>query len=126
MVMDYVTEGDLVFRVYSDGTGNETAKAVHCAVERLVITGAGIGVVNTPVSLRVEFKDWQDNPLPEENREITITIDGEVEEPQTITLTPAGGVAEFDFIGEVPGTYGITAETQGITHDRGFTKVVIS
>jgi hypothetical protein len=116
-----IVEGDLVYEVTTED-GIQLSKVVKSAFTVIFISGNKAGTVGVPITFQAEYRDWQGNPLPDENRDITIKITGEV--PQEVTLTPTGGIVEFDFEGETPGTYEIRAEAS-FTHNPGYIKVVI-
>jgi hypothetical protein len=121
MAKETIVEGDLVYEVTTEDS-IQLAKVVKSAFTVIVFSGNKTGTVGVPITFQAEYRDWQGNPLPDENRDITIKITGEV--PQEVTLTPTGGIVEFDFEGETPGTYEIRAEAS-FTHNPGYIKVVI-
>lgn len=96
----------------------------HCWAAKLVIVGADTVAVNTPLPLAVSFQDWQDNPLPDENRTIKITVTGPGQ-PAELTLTPVNGQADFDFASDVSGSFFLRA-TATFGCDSGELEVVVN
>jgi hypothetical protein len=111
MVYDTVT--------FEDGTYVKTAIG---AFVRLNVTGNNPTPINTPITLTVEYVDYEGNKLNNENTPIEITV----KEQGSLTLTPVNGAAVFDFESPVAGTFGITALGQGITCNEGRIEVTVS
>lgn len=86
-------------------------KTHYCWAKKLIISGCSATATNTPLPITVVYQDWQDNPLPDENRPIKITITGPGQ-PTELVLNPVGGQAEFDFVSEVAGTFKIRATAE--------------
>jgi hypothetical protein len=83
----------------------------YCWATKLVFSGGNATQINVNLSLIVQYKDWQDNPLPNENRPIHISVIGPGQ-TQELVLTPTNGQAEFDFVSAVPGTFIIRATAE--------------
>lgn len=96
----------------------------HCWATKLTITGDNAAQINTSLPLIVQYKDWQNNPLPNENRPIHISVSGPGQ-AQELILTPTNGQAEFDFVSAVPGTFIIRA-TAEFPCDSAEIEVVVS
>lgn len=105
-----VQEGDLVYVIEKSPNGNQV-KSFKCATVKLAVNGPSIGVINSNIPIAVEYRDWQNNPLPDENCPIHITVTGPGQ-AQELVLTPTNGQAEFDFVSEVAGTFIIRATAE--------------
>lgn len=90
------------------GTQNAIIEKPYCMSKKLVIEGPVTCAINSPITATVKAFDWQNNPLPDENRPIKVTITGPGQ-PAELTLNPVNGQAEFDFESPIPGTFKIQA-----------------
>lgn len=92
-------------------TETQTAKVRthYCFYSKITLTGENNAVVNSPITITAKYETWQGELIPEENRDIKITITGPAEPAEAI-LTPVNGQAEFDFVSPVEGTFKIRAK----------------
>ena len=102
--------GDEIFIVEKVVTETQvaTVKTHYCWATKLVLLGNAATTINSPLPIAVAYRSWQDDPLPDENRPIHISVAGPGQ-AQELILTPVNGQAEFDFVSEVPGTFIIQA-----------------
>lgn len=111
--MNYEIIGDEVVNIEQVKTATQvvTIKTHYCWTKKLVISCKNEAKINAPITVTVFYYDWQNNPLPEENRPIRITVTGPGK-VQDLILIPTNGQAEFDFISEIPGTFKIQATAE--------------
>ncbi len=108
-----VLDNGQVLGIYELDTGTQVVnmELPICSSTKLVITGVNNAAVNTPLPLMLAYQDWQNNPLPNENRPIHVNVTGPGQ-AQELVLTPTNGQVEFDFVSAVTGTYTITATAE--------------
>jgi len=121
--MYYVVQNDVVYRKEILEDGCEVLVAV-LMTKKILIISKTTTTVNTPIPISVVYFDWQDNPLPDENRPIRVVVTGPGQ-AQELILIPTNGQAEFDFVSEVPGTFKIQA-TAEFPCDSAEIEVVVS
>ena len=124
--MAFVQEGDEILSVETAVTPNQqaVARAFHCFAKKLVVSGAAAVPLNTPLPVAVSYRDWQDNPLPDENSLVIVKAEG----PgmlQEIELAPAAGQAEFAFQSAVAGSFKLIARA-GFPCAKGVLEVIVS
>lgn len=111
--------------ISTESQSEVTIKSFHCWATRLSIAGNNRAIVDTANPITVEYQDWQGNALPDENHQIVVTVSGG-RQRQELLLTPVNGVAEFDFISAVPGTFTIRVSAVGYPCEIGEMEVVVS
>lgn len=124
--MNCEVDGYEVLEVEEVVTPNQTAtvRRHFCFAKKLVISGQNTAIVNASLPLSVEWQDWQGKKLAEENSEIEIMVSGPAQ-PTEFKLNPFSGVAEFDIIFPVAGTY-VVKTGAGFPCDAGELEVVVS
>lgn len=80
-----------------------------CAFVSLVIEAVDETTIDTATPVKVLYKDYEGNPLPDETEDIYVSVKVDDEEVGTITLTPVDGEASFDFIPSGTGEHVIEA-----------------
>lgn len=105
--------GDEVLEFKDVHTGNQVARVAEgrvCFATKVILTGPASLAVGVPATFRAEYRTWQDEALPSENRPIRIRAGETVDE----LVEPEDGVAEFDVIvGYVPPGGKVTVEAVG-------------
>lgn len=105
--------GDEILQCETIDTGYQIIKICthHCFTRKIVATCEGQTTINTPITITLQYMDWQNNHLSDENRPVKVCVTGPGK-TQELVLTPTNGQAEFDFVSEVPGTFTIKAEAE--------------
>lgn len=118
--------GDEILEFKNVDTGTQIARIAEghiCFATKIVLMGAHSLTVGIPATFQAEYFDWEDSPLPEENRPIHVRI-GENE----VVVNPIGGVAEFDVVADyVPegGALVVEAVGDGFGCDPGGLEVTV-
>lgn len=118
--------GDEILDYKEVDTGNQIARIAEghiCFATKVVLTGPASLTTGIPATYRAEYYDWQDNPLPDENRLILVRV-----ADQEMTVQSVNGVAEFDVVAEyVPegGTLVVEAVGDGFGCDPGMLEVTV-
>ena len=116
--------GDEILEFKNVDTGTQIARVAEghvCFATKVILTGPESLTVGVPATFRAEYHDWQDNPLPDEDRPIRVRI-SEAE----MLVEPVGGVAEFDIVTDyVPegGTLTVEAVGESFGCDSGMLEV---
>ncbi|MDQ7790211.1 MAG: hypothetical protein RDU41_09190 [Clostridia bacterium] len=93
----------------------------YCFATKIALTGPTTIQVGVPATYRVEYRDWQDNLLPNESRPIRIRA-GEIES----VVEPIVGAGEFDLVVDyVFDKLIIEVCGDGFGCDRGVLEVVV-
>ncbi|MTV49836.1 hypothetical protein GJ688_12725 [Heliobacillus mobilis] len=104
---DYIIEDIYVYKVEKDRDSIFSKSFVGMTV-KIVVTGAKTDLnMGEVLPIQVEYRDWQDNPLPDIVTPVFVTVKHSGDEPATLTLTPTDGKAEFDFISNAKGAFSI-------------------
>ena len=93
--MIFERDGDDVVVVEEIKTPTQTAiiRKHYCNFAKVVVTGPSSLTVGVPATYQAEYRDWQDNLLPNESRPIRIRA-GEIES----VVEPMVGAGEFDLV----------------------------
>lgn len=111
--------GDYIYEVAHLEDGGVAKSIQGCAI-KLVISGQSSVEVNNNLPLEISYRDWQGNLLEDETHPITVNV-GE----QNLILIPGNGKAEFDFVSEIPGRFGLRASAE-FTCDRAEMEVIVN
>ena len=96
----------VVYDVSEVETNTQTAivRTHHCFARKLAIEGDNTVAVNAELELTIKLYDWQDQPVTDEPKEVTVQVSG-----QETVLNLVSGEAVFDFISETVGVFKISA-----------------
>ena len=81
--------GDEILRQHPQ---DPTGWTHHCWLIKVALTGPASLAVGVPATFWAEYCDWQDGPLPDEDRPIRVRAGETVDE----LVEPVDGVVEFD------------------------------
>lgn len=121
----FIQAGDEILRQEEVFTQTQVALVGrhHCFATKVVLAGPQQVTVGQAATFTAQYYDWQDSPLPGENRSMRVHAGENV-----ITLQPENGQAEFDLqVDYVPegGKLVIEAAGEGFGCNAGVLEVAV-